>query len=261
MKDASEVIKISLFEGRKLEEKEILLIIKSILEKYGILNKINDIEFDYNDKYSEIAGFERFDNLLYYNMNVMNISITRHYLESKSIFNFDEFYVLEQLITILHELRHAIQFNCDYHNKELIKKIIMDSDINKYSKEIYDVNYSLFPIEKDASVFAIDKMIDLLKKCDYFKESVIKRMYDSYFKTLIAGYDVKVLEEGRLKDFYLKVVGDHSKYLEYLKDSDSINLHDKLAYNFPIPKEDIKRVILIPSMINADFDPRKILKK
>lgn len=260
MKNPDEIIKQALFEQRKLDDKEILLIIKSVLEKYNIINKISDIILDKEDKCIDIASFNQ-DNTLYYNMCGIDYSISRHYLERKSIFTFDEFYVLEQLIIILHELRHAIQFNCDYNNKRIIKEIIKDCDINNYSKQVYEQYYTLFPVEKDAEVFAIDKSIELLKKCDYFKNSIIKLLYSGYFKTLISGYDFSKMEDGRLREFYLKVINDEQKYLSLLAQKDSLTLHDKLAYNFPIDKNDFKRVVLIPSMINADFDPRKVLKK
>lgn len=259
MEKTSEIVKASLFEKRKLSEKDISLIIKSMLEKYNISDKINGIEFDKEDKYSE-ASFGK-NNVFYFNMCAMDCSISRHFFEGKSIFNFDEFYLLEQLMIILHEIRHAIQYNCDYKNKELIKKIILDCDISKYPNDLYERYYNLFPIEKDAEVFSIDKTIDILKRCNYFKNSIIKLLYTSYFKTLINGYDIKNLSDGKLREFYLKVLNDEKKYLEYLKEYDSLTLHDKLSYNFPINNGDIKNVILIPQMINADFDPRKTLKK
>lgn len=259
VKGVSEIVERTLFEHRKLNDKEILLIVRSILDEYNISNSVNGVKLLHGVETPYLASFGE-DDVLYYNLEAIERNIAKLYADD-SIFSLEEFYVLRQLTIILHEIRHAIQIMCDYENKPIIKEIINDCISDSFVRDKYGEYYHLFPIEKDASVFANDKLIDIVKGGNYFKYSTIRRMYDDYFKALLKGYDINKLNKGRLLEFYDKIFHDITRYLNYLEKCKKISLHDKLSYNFSLIGDDIKRVSLVPLMINAGLDPRKSLKK
>jgi len=256
-----ELIYNSLKERRRLSDKEMLIIIELLLKEYKIINNVNRIDLDYDYEYDEIAGFDNYNKVLYFNMCLINSTIFSQYTCERSFFSFSDFFLLEQLATIFHEIRHIIQLNDEFKNKEILKKIILDSDINKYPFDLYNLNHSLFPTEKDAKVFSIDKTIDIIKETQFFNDDIIHNLYVIYFYTLIGGYNLKESNEGSLREFYQKIVGDEKVYFERLTSIDSLTTHDKMSFNLPINQDDRKNLLAVPDFIYRGINPSVILKK
>ena len=263
LKETIDLIKKSLFEKRRLSDIEMNLLINLLLKHYNVSDYVKNIEIDYNDKYNGIAGFCNENGTMYFNMNIINEIIFKQYYHphGENKLTFIEYFVLEQLNIVLHEIRHVMQLNVEFSEKDVLEEILDDSRIEKYSRDIYDLNHSLFPIEKDAKEFALNQTIEIINNCSYFDKEFIKDMYNNFFEMLMEGYSFNNPCEGTLKVFYEKVVSDTSKYLSLLPAFDELSTYDKLSFNMPLNKEDLKILAVYGDLIKNNFDPIKTLKK
>ena len=146
MKETIDLIKKALFEKRRLSDIEMNLLINLLLKHYNVLEYVKSIEFDYSDKYNGIAGFCNENGTMYFNMNIINEIIFKQYYNphGENKLTFIEYFVLEQLNIVLHEIRHVMQLNVEFSEKDVLEEILDDSRIEKYSRDIYDLNHSLF---------------------------------------------------------------------------------------------------------------------
>lgn len=261
MQKVINIVKEALNNKRRLSDQEMELILEYLLSYYQVIDCVKGIKLDYHREYPEIAGFDVLDASLYFNMNLLNERVFEQFSSKETDFSFFEFFILQQLIVILHEIRHLIQHNNDFGNREVLKKIILDSDIRLFDNDIYYDNYHLFPVEKDAEIFSIDEAIKIIKGCKYFDESTFKKLYTIYFYALINGYDFKLSYEGTLKKFYESVVKDINRYFAYQELGKELCTHDKMSFNLSLDKTDLRNLVLVPGLISNGFDPEIVLKK
>lgn len=263
MKEAISLIKKVLLKNRRLSDIEMNLLINILLKHYNVSEYVKNIEIDYNDKYNGIAGFCNENGTMYFNMNIINEVIFKQYYNSQgeNTLTFSEYFVIEQLNIILHEIRHVIQLNGEFSGKRVLKEVLEDSKIEKYPRDIYDLNHSLFPIEKDAKIFALDQTLEIINNSDYFDKEFMKNMYNTFFEMLMEGYSFSNQCEGTLKCFYEKIVLDTSKYINLLPEFDKLSTYDKLSFNMPLNMDDLKILAVYDDLMKNNFDPIKTLKK
>lgn len=267
MEKVIKLVQNALTEQRQLSNNEILLIIELLLNKYEMSNKIKDIKLEYKSKCGSYAGYDSEKEICFFDLDAIYSAIFYRYEDIKNStydekkLSFYELLLLEQLRIILHEIRHIIQIHDDFEGKDILKIIINDSDINKYPAEIYKINYSLFPIEKDARVFSFDQTINIIKKSQIFNDDILRIMYKKYFYTLCEGYNLKQPYNGSLGEFYELIVGDYSKYLDIINKTGSLVTHDKMSFNLPLQKDDVKNILAVPDLIYRGHNPTVILKK
>ena len=267
MENVIKLVQSSLNEKRVLSNSELLLIIESLLKKYRMLESIKDINLGYKSISGDYAGYDSKNGICFFDFYSIQSAVfykceTDQYdVENEKRFSFFELLILEQLRTILHEIRHIIQIHDNFNGREILKTIIDDSNISNYSSEVYRLNYSLFPTEKDARIFSFDQTIEIIKKCQVFCDDILRIMYKKYFYTLCEGYNLKEPYNGSLSEFYELVVGNYSKYLEIISKTGNLVTHDKMSFNLPLNQDDVKNILAVPDLIYRGHNPTVILKK
>ena len=261
MKNIVNIVKNALLENRRLSDNEMELIIEMILNYYKVVYNVNSIKIDYHSEYSHPAGYDFEKKMLYFNMNVINEQIFRDFYKDEKVYTFNEFFILHQLILIFHEIRHILQQSYYFDNNEVIKKIVMDCNLQRNFNHIYNEYYSLFPVEKDAVVFSLDETANLMEMCEYFSKDKMMPMYQIGFNNLIKGYDLKNPQEGLLRKFYEHVVGDKEEYERLQSLSSNLTTYDKMSFNFSINSKDLIKLILAQQAILDNQSPSVILKK
>lgn len=260
MKETVMLIKKVLDEKRHLDDQEMHLIITYLLNYYNLNNEVTEVIFDYYNRSKAVASYLVDDKIIYFNMQKINEQVFYDYNSKKEYFSFNEYFIIVQLMLILHEIRHVIQNSKHLEYHDILKRIILvcrEMEINGN----YTDNYELFPIEKDAEVFAFDKLIEILRNCFYFDEMIIRKLQIDYFFTLIKGYNFSLSKDGSLKDFYLEVVKDGLAYEKILNLANELTIYDKLAFNFSLNNEELHQLLLVPGLIENGFSPNIVLKK
>ena len=170
-----------------------------------IYDKLNSHEFlNYNDfrnfiyYYSKgkvkIKFIDMKDEFAYYHNLTNTIFVNKKYRseEIKHLINFfkEEFktikeknflvdlYNLNSLTTLLHELRHAKQFNEIRKSKKTVNSklnlIIENYILMANMPNLYKKNHDLYYFEYDAVITSLKKTLDIIDKCkDLSKDSII----------------------------------------------------------------------------------------
>lgn len=272
MQKCVNLIKKALKEKRRLTDKELEMFIIQVLKKYHVYSLIENINFDYHNTNQRtsfsVAYYNSVNNSLTFNMNNLNREVfTLHNKSMKrrkqdtheKMLSFNEFYIWKQVITCFHEVRHVIQL-CKFPiNNVAITRIILESCYNMENYEIYKKYYHLFPIEKDAEVFAMINALKLFKECDCIDKDVMKNLEMTFFISILKGYDTKNNFESCLSEFCEKVIGDK----DFVKDCsilcNNLSLIDKMSFNIPLNYDDIKKLSEIAKLINEGKGLEEVL--
>ena len=155
-----------------------------------IYDKLNSHEFlNYNDfrnfiyYYSKgkvkIKFIDMKDEFAYYHNSTNTIFVNKKYRseEIKHLINFfkEEF---KTITTLLHELRHAKQFNEIRKSKKTVNSklnlIIENYILMANMPNLYKKNHDLYYFEYDAVITSLRKTLDIIDKCkDLSKDSII----------------------------------------------------------------------------------------
>ena len=254
------IVSTCLIEKRHLMDDEIEIIVEEFENLLNIKEHIKSINFDYHRTFNAVAGFDFCRNTLHFNNALITERIFYQYQNNKNDYSFNEFYLIHQLMIILHELRHIVQNKIiinDYDS--VIREIIYDSDILQFDTGIYEKFYHLFPIEKDAKVFSCSKMIEIINLCQYFDVDIMKKMYSNLLNVLLDGYHLPGSSKGVLENFYTDVYGDYDRYLEIIEKISTLSTFEKMSFNFDLSKKDLQYLALAYKLLLEGHNPETIL--
>lgn len=261
MKNIINKLNNALNEGRALNEKEFFDLIIELLNIYGVSHLIKEIKIDRNNLFKEIAGFDGIGNCLYFNIDLITKRINEEYWHQQTPYTFNEFFVLQQLSIVLHEIRHIMQLKGLLNDNKAVKEVINDCDSVSNNAYLYNYLYNIFPIEKDATIFSCYETIRLVKECKYFKKDRLRMMYLAYFYRLIEGYHLTNSKDGLVKEFYEIVMNDLDKFNLLQNEIEELTLHDKMSFGFSLNDSEVEKLKLIPSLISKNNDPKLVLKR
>lgn len=267
MKNCINLVKKALNEHRRLTDNEIKIICIEMLQKYCDFPYVGKINFDYSRDYEEykiLAFYAYNESDLVFNIPKFNEIIFNNYRllceRNENIFSFNEFYVWKQLMIAFHEIRHVIQFRA-FSKRHIILQSLVASSFEIDDQEKYVQYYQLFPIEKDAEVFAFENVLRIFKDCNYFNSSILKYLYSQFMLKLLDGYNTNDNMDGNLWEFFKKVVGDESGYLVCQFYANELTLMEKISFNFPLNLEDIKYIEEALNLVIEGKAPGPILVK
>ncbi len=248
MKNYKEIIKHSFINNTVIENREINEIIIGLINENNLQNYIKKININNNLKYQAIY-YPKNKTLEY---NPLLISESSYNIASEigittDINHINQFYNLNRLITIFHEVEHAIQ-NKQYEelsDENILRQVIEPGIMMGYKypnlslkeKVLYRYHHYIIPTEKAAEINATLKILKLNKELSLFSSNNLNYLYliKHLTKRLLQGYNINVITN--------KITSPIESFYNKISKSDTINLEDfngkydnmtKLTWGLPI---------------------------
>lgn len=180
-----------------------------------------------------------------------------------SCINFVNFVNYNIIHCIFHELKHVNQIYLFSKEKNVANEIVTYVDrIMKENYNFYIEKHELFPLEKDANMFAHSMAISKFMKIDHKIVSNQEIMiYIKYFLNyIIRNYNPNSYFDNPLKEIVISSSPSYDRensvndYYAMQRDILNVNydLYDRLSLNFPITKEEYDYMISLINNCNYD---------
>lgn len=231
-------------QNKILDEIAIREIIYGYLKDNGLSGLINDVIFcDLRDR----KIYAVYDNIktriIYFDLNaIKNAVYERHYTHVHYI-NCVNLINQWLVISVLHEINHAIRFNT-IHSKFDVVDIIVKKvrSLSLGTKGLYDKFHDYFPSEKEANVFAYERTIWLYQQLNSSINDIngLNNLYIGFLKTIIDGYEENSFLNNPLKKVMLstdeKDILKMGRYIIVDKaiELKNMSLYERLTFGFPI---------------------------
>lgn len=231
-------------QNKILDEIAIREIIFNYLYENGLLGLITDVVFcDLRDR----KIYAMYDNyktrIIYFDLNaIKNAVYERHYAD---IYYINCVNLINQwlVISVLHEINHAIRFNTIHSRFDVVDLIVKKvRSLSLSTKGLYDRFHDYFPSEKEANIFAFERTIWLYQQLNSSINDIngLNNLYVSFLKTIIDGYEENSFLNNPLKKVMLSTnEKDMFKIGRYIVVEKAIELKDmglyeRLTFGFPI---------------------------
>lgn len=271
MDEIIDIVREALINKQALTSLQLKKIIYSFLTYYEISQYVQDVSIDYGAKVNHLAHYDLLNQVLYFNADAINEATFYNYNHDKEIYNltFHEYTIIQNLITIFHELRHVMQYAiyCS-ETTDIMSLIIRDCQRNrlKEDEESYRKNYKINPLEREAYIYAIRLTLLIISRCHYFKKNVLTKLKSFYFLNLFDGYLPPDFSVCNLEKYYERVVHDLQCYYEFENHCNELSTYEKMSLGFPIDVNDRNNIFIANVLIDKEdidyaINDKKKMKK
>lgn len=170
---------------------------------------------------------------------------------------------------ILHEIIHILQYRIcigEIKTDDIYKDVyglminkIKNNNFSLLDSLIYRMNHSKYVVEKSATCYALEIMLELLKNTNLIESESLNDLTSIYFKQLIGNYKYnKENVVGECKKTY-DLLREKSKYQE-LKINPNIPLYIKMSNGFTLQKPEFDNFKNVIASLNPISAKEKIKK-
>ena len=268
MKNIYELLSYKTYKQEIINIDDIKNIVDNYINKNGLSSFVREkfILEEQTNKKNIPAYYDSSNFRLIFFMKIISENILNNYAKLKVKYpdiNLVNYYNYSLLECVLHELHHILQYKEIFlheKNNDLVVDLYYLSHALQKKYADYEENITLFPVEREATIFSHDILFESFRRLDseYVNNVEMKLFQKISLTDLLRDYkgrfNIKSPYEQLINIFQTDLYGDSLK-------KDYFQLYKRLVYGLPITKKEYKNVQgLYEEIDNGLINPRENIK-